>query len=173
MFSSYIEKAKRAQRMIGSNYVHTDLTKGAMIERLRNAYWVLDSLIYDLENTMLLFPDMSRTQHEAQEFCFADPCTLTEWQKLLKEDASIPDGYLPFCYKQSDEEEICLILRDKYDTDDDCLTTAAWIRMVREFTGMIYALPYSDRPALTATPMANIIARTSGVPFFQVRHIEV
>jgi len=158
------------QSRIGKNWSH--YSKKAMENILRDVYWQLDGLKHMMENTMLLFPDMTREQHEAQEFCFADPCTLPEWNKL-KAEASHPEGYLPFCYKTSDEEQICIVLRDRYDTDDECLTTAAWIRMVREFTGMIYALPYSDRPTLTATPMANIIARTSGVPFFQVRHIEV
>ena len=170
MLPRIVERVEQIQSKIGGSW--DNLTKVALMERLRNAYWQLDGLLYLLENSVLLFPDMTRKQHEAQEFCFADPCTLPEWNKL-KAEASHTEGYLPFCYKPDGDEIVCIILRGPDDTDDDCLTTAAWIRMVREFTGMIYALPYSDAPALAATSMANIIARTAGVPFHQVRHIEV
>lgn len=123
---------------------------------------------------MLLFPDMSREQHEAQEFCFCDPCTKEEWRSLKHQVHCTREGYLPHVIKKTDEnEEVAIILRGTWDTDDDCVTTAAYLRMVHEFSGMIYALPFRDGPALTGQPMAAIIGRTAGVPFYQVRHIEV
>ena len=124
---------------------------------------------------MLLFPDMSRDQHEAQEFCFCDPCTKEEWRKLKHQvvGGEGTDKYLPFVFAKADSDWVCVILRGTYDTDDECLTTAAWIRLVREFTGMIYALPFREGRALTAQTMSAIIARTSGVPYHQVRHIKV
>ena len=127
---------------------------------------------------MLLFPDQSRDQHEAQEFCFADPCTREEWRQLKHQsntrDASTPKGFLPYVIKTTDEgEQLAIILRGTWDTDDDCVSTAAMLRMVQEFSGMIYALGFREGSTLTSQPMTKIIARTAGVPFFQVRHIEV
>ena len=171
MKSIHLTRAKRARAAVGSSW--DNLTKVALMERCRNIYYILDALVDGMENEMLLFPDQTREQHEAQEFCFADPCTLPEWNKL-KAEASTPEGYLPFVYKECDEEQICIILRDATATDDDCLTTAAWIRMVRGFSGYIFALPYREGAALTmGQSMAHIIARTAGVPSHQVRHIEV
>lgn len=171
MKSIHLKRAKRAFNAVGSSW--DQLTKVALMERCRNVYYILEALLDAMENEMLLFPDQSREQHEAQEFCFADPCTLPEWNRL-KAEASTPEGYLPFCYKECDEgEQVCIILRDATATDDDCLTTAAWIRLTREFTGHIFALPFKDSVALTSQSMAQIIARTSGVPFHQVKHIEV
>jgi hypothetical protein len=123
---------------------------------------------------MLLFPDMSREQHEAQEFCFCDPCTKEEWRRLKHQVKCTREGYLPHVIKHDDsKEEIAIILRGTWDTDEDCVTTAAYLRLVHEFSGMIYALPFREGSALTSQPMSAIIARTAGVPFFQVRHIEV
>jgi hypothetical protein len=170
MKSIHLKRAKRAFNAVGTSW--SDYTKQALVERCRNMYYTLEALVDAMENEMLLFPDQTREQHEAQEFCFADPCTLPEWNKL-KAEASTPEGYLPFVYKECDEEQVCIILRDATATDEDCLTTAAWIRMVREFSGYIFALPFKDSVALTSQSMAQIIARTAGVPYHQVRHIEV
>lgn len=119
---------------------------------------------------MLLFPDVSREQHEAQEFVFASPCTFAEWQRVRDKAKRYP-GYLPFALVKEDEETIAIICRKDCDSDDDCVTTAAWLRLVREFSGMIYALAYTHLPAPTST--GAIIARTAGVNPKQVRHVEV
>lgn len=121
---------------------------------------------------MLLFPDMTREQHEAEEFCYAAPCTFDEW-KQLRADVQLPhDNYLPFVSKEDDNrEEIYLILRSDSDSDNECVATAAYIRFAMQHTGMIYAIGYTL--AQPSNSIASIIGRTSGVPYHQVRHIEV
>jgi hypothetical protein len=137
-------------------------------------YW------YDiyLGGIVLLFPDLSREQHHAQEFVFAVPCRKHEWHKLYQQAERInqpQDGvaspFLPYYKTREDDEEIIIILRSPVNTDEQCLSTAAYLRMVDEFTGMIYSLPYSETDAMNS--IADIIRRTAGVPPHQVRHIEV
>lgn len=122
---------------------------------------------------MLLFPDMRKERHEAQEFVFASPCTYAEWFKL-KGRCGFRWGdkqYLPYTLVKEGEERIAIICRSPDDSDDDCLVTAAYLRMVGEFTGMIYALPYqTDR---LNNSIGSIIARTAGVDPKQVRHVEI
>lgn len=130
---------------------------------------------------MLLFPDMTRDQHDAQEFCFAAPCTTQEWYKLmaLAKKTKPPKGagvmetdFLKYVLIEEDDETICIIPRPATATDDDCVASGAYIRMVAEFTGMIYAVP-SSCDTRVGESMASIIHRTAGVPPHQVRHVEV
>lgn len=146
------------------------LPPGRQRELFRDVYYRLEGLQQMMEESMLLFPDMNRTQHEALEFCFAAPCAEVEWRKLYKHCA-INHEWLPYHIVTEDEEKIALILRKPEDSDDDCLATGAYLRMVKEFTGMMYALPYATGPI--GTTIASIIARTAGVPPHQVRHVEV
>lgn len=127
---------------------------------------------------MLLFPDVTRAQPEAETFVFAAPCDHHEWRRLDKHSTEIPsspDGekYLPyFVFREKDESEtIIAILRGPKDSDEDCLQTAAYLRMVEEFRGMIYALPY--HPNSAEITMADIIARTAGVKPQHVRHVSL
>lgn len=149
-----------------------DLTKGALILRLRNATWELEGLIKAMENDMLLFPDMSKEQHFADHFVYAAPCTSTEWHKVLgrcKTKEPDEQGFMPYTYLDEEGEKICIIPRPFGASDDDCLGTAAWIRMVDEFRGMIYALPYCNEE--WPNTIASIIARTAGVEPSKVRHV--
>lgn len=122
---------------------------------------------------MLLFPDMRKERHEAQEFVFAAPCTYAEWAKLKSQCKFHWDDkqYLPYTLVKEDDEQIAIICRSQEDSDDDCLVTAAYLRMVVEFTGMIYALPYQTDHLNNS--IGAIIARTAGVDPKQVRHVEV
>lgn len=150
----------------------THLAEGQQKELSRDVYYMLEGLQQMMEETVLLFPDMTRSQHEAQEFCFAAPCAEVEWKSILNRCA-LNSGYLPYHIVEEveDEERVALILRDMSDSDDDCLATGAYLRMVKEFTGMIYAVPYSRLEL--GTSIASIIARTAGVPPHQVRHVEI
>lgn len=148
----------------------THLPPGRQKELCRDVYYRLEGLQQMMEETVLLFPDMARNQHEAQEFCFAAPCAEVEWKSIYKRCA-LNSGYLPYHIVKEDGEKVALILRDMGDSDDDCLATGAYLRMVKEFTGMIYAVPYSRLEL--GTSIASIIARTAGVPPHQVRHVEI
>lgn len=152
------------------NGMGTHLPPGKQAELCRDVYYRLEGLQQMMERTVLLFPDISRSQHEAQEFCFAAPCAEVEWRQIHGHCA-LNSGYLPYHIAREDDEEVAIVLRSDQDTDEDCLATGAYLRMVKEFTGMIYALPYAPGPI--ATTVAAIIARTAGVPPHQVRHVEV
>jgi hypothetical protein len=157
---------RRAQDGMGSH-----LPPGQQGALCSDIATMVGELQHMMEVTMLLFPDMNREQHKAQEFCFAAPTSQIEWLKLKAKVSCTREGYLPHVIVKEDEEEIALVLRDLSDTDDDCVATGAYLRMVLEFTGMIYALPYAQGPI--GTTIASIIARTAGVPPHQVRHVEV
>lgn len=120
---------------------------------------------------MLLFPDVTRQQHESEHFVFSVPCTLDEWRKLCTKQHWVDNHYLSYVILEEDEEPIAIILVDSGNTDDEALTLAAHLRMVSDFTGMIYALPYhTDR---LNNSIGSIIARTAGVNPKQVRHVEI
>lgn len=149
---------------------HRHMSPGKQLIFIRDVYYRLEGLQQMMEESMLLFPDMARDQHKAQEFCFAAPCAEVEWRKLHKHCA-LNSGYLPYHIVKEEDEKIAIVLREDHNTDDDCLATGAYLRLVKEFRGMIYALPYSTGPI--STTLASIIARTAGVPPHQVRHVEV
>lgn len=127
----------------------------------------------------MLFPDMTRPQHEAQEFCFASPCTPTEFAKL-RSRASKYKGYLPYTIVMEDDEKIAIILLGFTDAkvefagekwDERAKTTAAYLRLVKEFNGMIYCMTHARKEH--SNSIASIIVRTAGVPPHQVRHVEL
>lgn len=125
---------------------------------------------------MLLFPDMSRTTYDGSEtFVFAAPCLRDEWHRLLRHPQAINDGTrLPFVLLQggSKEDHVCIILRRDETTDDECVETAAWVRIAYEnFNGMIYAMHHVEAPQCAS--IANIIARTAGANPKQVKHIDL
>lgn len=134
---------------------------------------VFEEFHSSLEKKMLLFPDMTKEQPDAGEFCFATPCTLDEWTKLSRSGKVewVKNFMVPYIMVKEDKEKIAIILMDSGNTDDEAMTLAAYLRMVQDFTGMIYALPYThDTPDMW---IGSIIARTSGVDPKKVRHIEV
>ena len=136
---------------------------------------------------MMLFPDMGRKQYEDNDnFVFAAPCTDAEWCHMYAEAQVEPDDkYLPFVFwgegpatfsRQNrvlgiPGDVVCIILREPTSSDEDALTTAAWIRVSEEFTGMIYAVGFVSGALSQSTP--SIVCRTAGVNPKQVRHIEV
>lgn len=120
---------------------------------------------------MLLFPDVTREQHESEHFVFSVPCTLDEWRKLCTKQHWVDNHYVSYVILEEDKEPIAIILVDSGNTDDEALTLAAHLRMVSDFTGMIYALPYTTEPP--DHWIGNIIARTAGVDPKKVRHVEV
>lgn len=128
------------------------------------------SFLQRLEHRMLLYPDMSRSGYDAKEFVFASPCSYAQWDRALRR-ATKDVGYLPWLEIEEEGESIVIICRSPEHTDDDCLTTAAWLRIVNNFRGMIYALPYDDKPLDYS--IGAVLARTSGVDPKQVRHVEV
>lgn len=126
------------------------------------------------EDYMLLYPDMSRTNYDGSEtFVFAAPCTKDEWYKLLRHGGCINNGtQLPYFLSNEKEDPVCIILRREESTDDECVETAAWIRVAVEgFNGMIYAMDYVDAPQFGS--VAKIIARTAGANPKQVKHIDL
>lgn len=125
---------------------------------------------------MLLFPDMSRTTYNGSEtFVFAAPCTRNEYYQILRHPQATDDGVrLPFVLLQGGDKDdhVCIILRRDETTDDECVETAAWIRIVHEnFNGMIYAMTYVSEPMFGS--IASVIARTSGANPKQVKHIDL
>jgi len=127
---------------------------------------------------MLLYPDMRRETYTGNDnFVFAAPCLEVEWKSLLA-NASKNPNQLPFTYikerfhENAPPDVTCIILMSPQSTDDDAIATAAWIRVVDEYTGMIYALTF-DPAYAGATTLSSIVARTSGVDPKQVRHIEL
>lgn len=126
------------------------------------------------EGYMLLYPDQSRTTYDGSEtFVFAAPCTKDEWYRLLRHGGCINDGSrLPYIMTGKKEDQVCIILRRSETTDDECVETAAWIRVAAEnFNGMIYAMDYVDAPQYGS--VAKIIARTAGANPKQVKHIDL
>lgn len=124
---------------------------------------------------MLMYPDMSRTTYDGSEtFVFAAPCTRDEWYQLLRDPRAVNDGIrLPYIVSgdSMEEEIVCVILRRDESTDEECVETAAWIRVTQEnFNGMIYATGYVDAPQFGS--VASIIARTAGANPNQVKHID-
>lgn len=134
----------------------------------------LHEFIQYLENRMLLFPDLTKKQHEAEHFVFAYPCSSTEWHKLFDHArrTKTPKEYYPYVFIDDRDERIAIILRPQMGTDEECLTTAAYLRMVKEHTGMIYALPFNLNFDEDYS-FGAIIARTAGVDPKKVRHVEV
>lgn len=131
---------------------------------------------------MLLYPDMRRESYGANDdFVFAAPCTETEWETLNAAALTArPESsdYLPYTFiKESYHDEApadvtYIILMSPQTPDDDAIATAAWIRVVEEYTGIIYALTFESEYNSNQS-LSSIIARTAGVPPKQVRHIEL
>lgn len=123
---------------------------------------------------MLLYPDMSRQTYDGSEtFVFAAPCIKDEFYQLLRNGKTVKSGdRLPYLVTGEKEDQVCLILRHDYDTDEQALETAAWIRVAHEgFNGIIYAMQYIDAPAFGS--IASIVARTAGANPKQVKHIDL
>ena len=131
----------------------------------------INRIIREEKNSMLLFPDMRRALYtDNDNFVFAAPCTKSEWDYLHKHSIQL-DHYLPFIIINELEDVTCIILRHPEITDDQTVTTAAWIRISEEYTGMIYALSYESVP--TAQSLSSIVARTAGCNPKQVKHVEI
>jgi len=125
-------------------------------------------------NRLLLYPDMSRTTYDGSEtFVFAAPCSDDEWNKLLRHPNCLNDGtHLPYLTSGEGEDQVCIILRRHENTDDECVETAAWIRVTLEnFGGIIYAMTHVTAPQYGS--IAQIIARTAGANPKQVKHIDI
>lgn len=134
------------------------------------------------ETDLLLFPDMLSEQHAAEEFVYAAACQPHEWHRLFdvarqrqqRQEPQPPATDTPLLSHlmvAEEGEKICIILQGAADTREQATTTAAYIRMVGEFSGMIYVLPYNDAPV--SNSLADIINRTAGVPPHQIRHIDI
>ncbi len=130
---------------------------------------------------MLLYPDMRRETYNANEnFVFAAPCTEIEWKELFanRNEPNRDRDYLPFTFiketfhENAPPDVTCIILMSPNTPDDDAIATAAWIRVVEEYTGMIYALTF-DPAYAGETSLSSIVARVAGVNPKQVRHIEI
>ena len=142
----------------------------------------IDEYLKRQENKMLLYPDMRRETYDANDnFVLAAPCTEAEWKELLKMRQPKFDGdenYLPFTFiketyhDNAPPDVTCIILMFLHTPDDDAIATAAWIRVVEEYTGMIYALTF-DPAYAGETSLSSIVARVAGVNPKQVRHIEI
>jgi len=137
----------------------------------------INRIIREEKNSMLLYPDMRREQYEGNDnFVFATPCTKSEWDYLHgKSEQS--EHYLPYFFAKEYFHEnappdlTCIILRHPEITDEQAVTTAAWIRVSEEYTGMIYAVSYESVP--TVQSLSSIVARTAGCNPKQVKHIEI
>ena len=83
--------------------------------------------------------------------------------------------YLPWVIMTDSmkDEKVCVILRRPHNTDDEAVTSAAYIRSVKEFSGMIYAMKFDDSYGDLPISYATIIARTSGCDPSQVRHLDI
>ncbi len=135
---------------------------------------------------MLLYPDMRRKLYDANDnFVFAAPCTEPEWKELYERRQTIADrgdqahcAYLPYTFiketfhENAPPDVTCIILMSPNTLDEDAVVTAAWIRVVDEYTGMIYALTF-DPAYAGETSLSSIVARVAGVNPKQVRHIEI
>ncbi len=129
------------------------------------------------KSSMLLYPDMSKDTYEGSDyFCFSAPCTKAEWDNMYSQRISQDQSehYLPFLVMKDEaaEEEVCVVLRFPHTTDEQAVTTAAWIRTAKEFTGMIYAVGH-DNAYGDMQSLSSIIARTAGCSPAQVRHLDL
>lgn len=171
MKSKYVSRVQKIQNDIPKVTSHTPQR---LMELIRNLYWQLNGLIQEMESEVLLFPDMSKEQHYADHFVYAAACTPEEYYMLrdrCKTKEPEAAGFLPYTFIEEDEETICIIPRPRGVSDDDCLGTAAYVRMVEEFTGFIYAVPFTEKTALGSLSLAQVIAKTAGVDPAKVRHI--
>lgn len=93
-----------------------------------------------------LFPDQSRQNYTGSEdFIFAAPIDEHDW-KRLEEMASFsmnttktPFVNLPKA-SYNDDCGVTVLLRREYESDDDMLEAAAWLRMAKSNTDRIYAI---------------------------------
>lgn len=99
---------------------------------------------------MLLWPDPRvDEQPENLTTCFAVPIDSCEWEYLLGRCKQEQSNFMPFTILEGDEiyfmrsagedgyERVAILLRNNEDADE-CLESAAWIRVKHEFNGMIY-----------------------------------
>ncbi len=147
----------------------------------RTPFVNVDEYIKRQENKLLLYPDMRRELYDANDnFVFAAPCTEAEWKVLFgqRSEPNRDRDYLPFTFikehfhENAEPDVTCIILMSPNTPDDDAIATAAWIRVVEEYTGMIYALTF-DPAYAGETSLSSIVARVAGVNPKQVRHIEI
>lgn len=106
----------------------------------------LQQFLQEVVKVPNLFPDQSRANYTGSaDFIFASPVQERDW-KQLEELASFcmnntktPFTTLPKGTYNADCE-VTLLLRRDYETDDDMLEAAAWLRMVKNNTSRIYAI---------------------------------
>jgi len=132
----------------------------------------INRVVREEKESMLLFPDMRREQYEGNDnFVFAAPCTKVEWDYLHSKSVQ-EEHYLPYIFMKDDPDDVtCLVLRLPEITDEQAVTTAAWIRVSEEYTGMIYAVSFESVPSVQS--LSSIVARTAGCNPKQVKHIEI
>ena len=92
-----------------------------------------------------LFPDQSRTSYTGSaDFIFASPIQEQDWKQLepmasfCMNTTKTPFVHLPKGSYNADCD-VTILLRRDYETDDDMLEAAAWLRMAKNVTSRIYA----------------------------------
>lgn len=107
-----------------------------------------------------LYPDMGRSQYTKNDtFVYAAPITTDVWmqlQKYARHDGEKNGFLLPDDIEGLDD---VIILRSKHMTDDDCMTTQAFIRLVHGNRERVYCVPYRDQ--VSTAVLANA---TAGAP---------
>lgn len=118
---------------------------------------------------MILYPDMNRERyHGGETFVFATAIQRIDWEWLIAKAFRLkhetPDGmyYLiiqdttlsppdnddsasVYSMANEDVHDVCILFRSAMRTDDNCKDAGAWIRAVKQYSGMIYATPATDR----------------------------
>jgi hypothetical protein len=80
------------------------------------------------------------------DFIFAGPIDERDWKRLepmasfCMNTTKTPFVNLPK-ETYNDDCDVTLLLRRDYETDDDMLEAAAWLRMAKSCTARIYAIP--------------------------------
>lgn len=92
-----------------------------------------------------LFPDQSRASYTGSaDFIFASPIQEQDWKQLepmasfCMNTTKTPFVHLPKGSYNADCD-VTILLRRDYETDDDMLEAAAWLRMAKNVTSRIYA----------------------------------
>lgn len=93
-----------------------------------------------------LFPDQSRSSYTGSaDFIFASPIQERDWKELepmasfCMNTTKTPYAALPKGSYNADCD-VTILLRRDYETDDDMLEAAAWLRMAKNVTARIYAV---------------------------------
>lgn len=93
-----------------------------------------------------LFPDQSREHYTGSEdFVFAAPIDEESWKQLEGAASfSMNTSKTPFVNLDkgmfNDDCGVTLLLRRDYESDDDMLEAAAWLRMAKNCQARIYAV---------------------------------